>query len=335
MKGTVVSAGRAKQALNDAKPAITGKGTITARIDAENTKGNGTGHRTGREHPMEYKDPDEMIRKRAEFQKRNPMHRPGVQRPGLYRPCLIKQIALDLKEGWCGSDCPACTQHAALQALFDHEEEWHVHYHDRNRALRLGLPYLDQEDAAIQVLEVLTKLPFDSGILLSGHVGPDDDSWYEGPYTSPVIIQAQDAPAPIGWTTVTVDGITQGERQSRLKKRPPRIRHHRTLVEYEGKQVIEARDEYQKQYLGILVNGSEPRYLMVELAPHVMDMAISKGEDLRETILGSAPRHRYMTLGTPEQAGEPVAMEAYWGPILEDDVLPDAGFRLSADDAAD
>ena len=108
------------------------------------------------------------------------------------------------------------------------------------------------------------------------------------------------------------------------------IRCTSTLFYYDGPQVLEARDGIGGHYVAVLApagGGAAERYLVAGVAPERLRQFRSGELDLRSLLLGSEAEARY--LATAESSlDRPLLVDRLSGPLVDSELLPDAGFFL-------
>ena len=105
------------------------------------------------------------------------------------------------------------------------------------------------------------------------------------------------------------------------------IRHTRTLFEYDGPQLFEARDEDGALFLALMIGLAEgrDRYLVVEVAPDRLEALKAGTLDLQELIVAAGSERWYMVWSS--DLTSPLHLEPMSGPIPAEH-LPEEGFQL-------
>ena len=106
------------------------------------------------------------------------------------------------------------------------------------------------------------------------------------------------------------------------------IRHTRTLFEYDGHQLFEARDDEGAQFLALMIGHVEGRnrHLVVEVTPDRLEELKAGLLDLKE-VIAAAGSERWFVVWSSDLTS-PLVLEPMSGPIPSAH-LPEAGFRLS------
>lgn len=93
------------------------------------------------------------------------------------------------------------------------------------------------------------------------------------------------------------------------------IRHTRTLFEYDGPQLFEARDEDGALFLALMIQHAEGRdgYLVVEVTPDGLDELKAGTSDLKELIAAAGRERWYMVWVT--DLTSPLILEQISGPV--------------------
>ena len=107
------------------------------------------------------------------------------------------------------------------------------------------------------------------------------------------------------------------------------IRCTSTLFYYDGPQVLEARDGIGGHYVAVLApsGGAAERYLVAGVAPERLRQFRAGELDLRSLLLESEVEARY--LATVESSlNRPLVLDRLSGPLVDGELLPDAGFFL-------
>lgn len=107
------------------------------------------------------------------------------------------------------------------------------------------------------------------------------------------------------------------------------IRHTRTLFEYDGPQLFEARDDNGALFLALKIGHAETRdrHLAVEVTADRLDEFKAGTSDLREVIASAGSERWYVAWSS--DLTSPMALEQMTGPVSPQH-LPDEGFWLSS-----
>ena len=107
------------------------------------------------------------------------------------------------------------------------------------------------------------------------------------------------------------------------------VKHHNTLVYYEGVQVFTALDAGGNHYIGAMIDtvGHADRYLVVPVPPGELRRFCAGDIDLRTLLLESSVNGWHTALVDDDFAA-PVALELQITPLLQSDYLPAPGFHL-------
>ncbi len=107
------------------------------------------------------------------------------------------------------------------------------------------------------------------------------------------------------------------------------IRYKSTLFEYDGPQIVQAKDRIGGHYIAVAVedNGADNQYLVVGTEVEKLRKFRTGEIDLRSLIVESCEYGWYLT---PAGASmdDPVTLDPQQGNLLEHDYLPDSGFFL-------
>lgn len=106
------------------------------------------------------------------------------------------------------------------------------------------------------------------------------------------------------------------------------IRHTRTLFEYDGPQLFEARRDDGVLHLALLIERTKDRdrYLSVNVSPDQLDQFKAGSLDLKELIEAAGSERWYVVSSSDLTA--PAVLEPMPGPTPPEH-LPEAGFRLT------
>ena len=109
-----------------------------------------------------------------------------------------------------------------------------------------------------------------------------------------------------------------------------KIHHFRTLVDYDGPQVFEARDEIGGQYIAVLGPPGRVLYLIAGVAPSLLRQFCDGKMDLLDLLMGSYPDARFTTTTAPFATGTELETEPFREALEGSDFLPAPGFVLAA-----